>query len=402
MPLNFSIVDRFVSTYSEALQDKTLLRHERYDILQKLREKLWEAMRDSERFEVELSRALDVIDTTDDYEELRRHHEQSVEGVRNYFQEEQTIVDVYDLFRVVRDHLTIRALRLVEKEMEREGRGPVPSRYCWIGLGSEGRDEQTFVTDQDNMLIYDAAQADLRGYYGEFAQRVVDRLDEIGFEKCKGGIMPSNEKWLGSAADWKKKIEETLSEAKGTLEFLDLIIMTDARVIYGDEQLFQTVLDEFFTRLKENRQVMKDITESSVQMSTALGFFGKFKVEAEGKYKGMFNMKLLGWSPLVMSVRALALHEGLHETNTLKRIKRLRAMNMIKKEMQQDLIQAYLLFAQFRIVNQIAALEKRDGYNYVDPAALDADEAAKVRKAMRTVESFQKYIHEVILFGQPF
>jgi CBS domain-containing protein len=178
--------------------------------------------------------------------------------------------------------------------------------------------------------------------------------------------------------------------------------MTDARVIHGDEQLFRTVLDEFFALLKENRHVMKDITESSVQMSTALGFFGKFKVEAEGKYKGMFNMKLLGWSPLVMSVRALALHEGLYETNTLKRIKRLRAMNMIKKEMEQDLIDAYLLFAQFRIVNQIAALDKRDGYNYVDPAALDADEAAKVRKAMRTVESFQKYIHEVILFGQPF
>ena len=32
--------------------------------------------------------------------------------------------------------------------------GPPPAPYCWIVLGSEGRREQTFKTDQDNALIY--------------------------------------------------------------------------------------------------------------------------------------------------------------------------------------------------------------------------------------------------------
>jgi CBS domain-containing protein len=400
MPLNFSIVDRFVAEYSETMHDRTLLRHDRYNILVELRKTLWAALRDSERFETELSHMLDAIDTSRDYGKLRQYHEKSSAGIKDYFEEEQALVDVHDLFRIIRDRITVRVLQLVEEEMKQQGFGPPPSAYCWIGLGSEGRDEQTFFTDQDNMLVY--GEDGEKRYFEDFAGRMVEGLHEVGFEKCKGGIMPSNEKWRGSVTEWKKRIGETLGQAKGTLELLDLIIITDARVIHGDQSLFRAVLDEFFTLLKENRNIMKEIAESSVMMSTALGFFGKFRVETSGDHQGKFNLKLLGWSPLIMSVRALALEEGLYETNTIKRIKRLRDMNMIKKEMAEDLIDAYLLFDRHRIMNQIEVANKRDSANFVDPAKLSGEESGKLRKAMRTVESFQKYLHEVMLFGQPF
>ena len=345
-------------------------------------------------------------------------------GIKTYFQEEQAVADVHDLFRIVRDKLTVRALELVEEEMDQAGFGPSPCGYCWIGLGSEGRDEQTFVTDQDNMLVYDAADrlritdalkrrcgaeegtngtappVLLRRYYQEFCSRVTERLHEVGFEKCKGGIMPSNEKWRGSVEDWTARIEETLTQGKGTLELLDLIILTDARVIFGDQGLFKRVLDRFFSLLKENRHVMKEITEASVMMPTALGFFSKFKVETSGDHKGSFNLKVFGWSPLVMSVRALSLAEGLYETNTLRRVKELRAINMVKKDTAEDLIEAYLLFARYRMMKQIEGEAPHDGLNYLDPALLGSDEAGRLRKAMRTVETFQKYLQQVILFGQ--
>ena len=56
---------------------------------------------------------------------------------------------------------------------------------------------------------------------------------------------------------------------------------------------------------------MKELTQSAVLMPTALGFFGRFKVEGEGENKGKLNIKLHGWAPLIMSVRALALAEGI-------------------------------------------------------------------------------------------
>ncbi len=70
MALNFSIVDRFVAEYGEAMHDRTLLRHDRYDILVSLRQTLWEALRDAERFEAELNRMLDSIDSAKDFDVL--------------------------------------------------------------------------------------------------------------------------------------------------------------------------------------------------------------------------------------------------------------------------------------------------------------------------------------------
>jgi CBS domain-containing protein len=405
MPLKFSIVDQFASEYQGAMRDKTLLRHDRYNMLSALRERLYQAMRDYETFEAELSSMVKSIEEAKTYEELGRHHQRSVAGVRNYFLEEQTIADVHDLFGHIRDAITARVLSLVEQEMERDGLGRPPVEYAWIGLGSEGRNEQTFVTDQDNMIIYDetngrAVAEAPNSYYAEFAGRIVERLDVVGFTKCKGGIMPSNEKWRGSTTDWEQKIRETFTEDKKTLELLDLIILSDARHICGARRLHETFLQRFYALLKENGAVMKELARSAVLMPTALGFFGKFKVEGEGENKGKFNIKLQGWAPLIMSVRALALAENLYDTNTLKRIRKLREMNVIKRDVEEELVDAYLLFVKFRVMNQIEQPEA--SANHINPDTLDAEEAGRLRKGMRVVESFQKYINEILLFGQPF
>lgn len=404
MSLNFSIVERFASEYQGAMQDKTLLRHDRYHMLSALRERLYQAMRDYETFEAELGLVIRSIGQAQTYEELGRHHERSVVGVRNYFLEEQTTVDVHDLFAHIRDAITARVLGLVEQDMERDGRGRPPAPYSWIGLGSEGRNEQTFVTDQDNMIIYDQAydkhDTTIGKYYEEFGSRVVEGLATAGFSKCKGGIMPSNEKWRGSSLDWEKKVGDALADTKGSLELLDLIILTDARHIYGSAQLYERFLKGLYGLLRENRQVMNELARSAVLIPTALGFFGRFKVEAEGENKGKFNVKLHGWAPLIMSVRALALSQGLSDTNTLKRLRRLREKGVIKKDVEEELIDAYLLFVKFRLKNQLEQPENPTS-NHINPEEISVDDAGRLRKSMRVVESFQKYINEVLLFGQP-
>ncbi|HME41907.1 MAG TPA: DUF294 nucleotidyltransferase-like domain-containing protein [Syntrophorhabdales bacterium] len=402
MPLNFSIVERFASEYREAMRGKTLLRHDRYHMLSALRERLYQAMRGYETFEAELSSMIKSIEQAKTYEELGEYHQRSVTGIRNYFLEEQTIVDVHDLFRLIRDAVTARVLSLTEQEMEGEGLGRPPVEYAWVGLGSEGRNEQTFVTDQDNMIIYEAGITEQAAqYYGELAQRVVERLHTVGFSKCKGGIMPSHEKWRGSIKDWERRIGETLTEDKETLELLDLIILTDARLICGAKRIFGIFLKRFHAMLQENRAVMKELIRSAVLMPTALGFFGRFKVEDEGENKGKLNIKLHGWAPLIMSVRALSLAEGVDDTNTLKRIRALREKNIIKGEVEEELIDAYLLFVKFRVMNQLNEPDSANA-NHVNPDTLDPEEAGRLRRGMRVVESFQKYINEILLFGQPF
>ena len=57
------------------------------------------------------------------------------------------------------DALVHRIVRWAEAEL-----GPAPAPWAWIAFGSEGRMEQTLLTDQDNALVYsDEGRARGRG-----------------------------------------------------------------------------------------------------------------------------------------------------------------------------------------------------------------------------------------------
>jgi signal-transduction protein with cAMP-binding, CBS, and nucleotidyltransferase domain len=70
--------------------------------------------------------------------------------------------------------------------------------------------------------------------------------------------------------------------------------------------------------------------------------------------------------------------------------------------METELIEAYLIFVRLRLLNQITNKDgSQPSMNFLNPANLSEDDQGKLRKAMRTVENFQKYIQERLLFGQP-
>ncbi|MDX1540484.1 MAG: DUF294 nucleotidyltransferase-like domain-containing protein, partial [Geminicoccaceae bacterium] len=76
------------------------------------------------------------------------------------------------LISSVADAATLRLLQLGEARL-----GPPPSPYLWLACGSQGRQEQTGVSDQDNCMILgervDDAQA---AYFAELAAFVCDGL----------------------------------------------------------------------------------------------------------------------------------------------------------------------------------------------------------------------------------
>lgn len=433
MPLNFSIIESFIAEHEADMKNKAMIRQDRYRILSELGTALQTVLKDYEVFETELNAlVMEIINNTTSYETLMECHERAVAGVENFFLEEDTIVDVHDLFRLIRDRIAVRVLELVEREMVDEGLGKPPVDYVWAGLGSEGRDEQTMVTDQDNLLVYaegddDFASVELRrrcaeisasdgpsilpddldprmlvdGYFQIFAQKASDRLHQVGFEKCKGGVMPVNARWRGSIKDWKKRIDERITFGRGILEPLDIIILTDARLVNGSKAILTELMDYFFSMLINNKHIMKEFIQSAVLMPSALTFFGGFKVEKEGENKDKFNIKVLGWSPLILSVRMLSLSNGIFETNTLKRIGILRQRNIIRKEMELSLTDAYFTFVRYRIINQINYRDESGrSSNFLRPDMLGPDEQERLRRAMKAVETFQKFIQETLLFGE--
>ncbi|HEY5310679.1 MAG TPA: DUF294 nucleotidyltransferase-like domain-containing protein, partial [Casimicrobiaceae bacterium] len=81
--------------------------------------------------------------------------------------------------------------------------------WCWLALGSEGRGEQTFATDQDNALLFTATDdgdtEQQRARLLAFARDVNACLDTLGFPLCTGNVMAGNAELCLTTEEWKAK-----------------------------------------------------------------------------------------------------------------------------------------------------------------------------------------------------
>src|SRR5512133_2505842 len=85
-------------------------------------------------------------------------------------------VVIAQLVARLNDTLLRTAVRWAEAEL-----GPAPAPWAWLALGSEGRMEQTLITDQDNALVFADEGLASRAWYEALAGRVVADLRAAGF-----------------------------------------------------------------------------------------------------------------------------------------------------------------------------------------------------------------------------
>ena len=108
--------------------------------------------------------------------------------------------------------------------------------WCWLALGSEGRHEQSFVTDQDNGLVFaavDQREADaLRALFVPFAQAVNQHLAACGFALCSGEVMAGNPRWCLSLDEWREHFIDWVRRPDPDA-LLNASIFFDLRPLYG-------------------------------------------------------------------------------------------------------------------------------------------------------------------------
>jgi signal-transduction protein with cAMP-binding, CBS, and nucleotidyltransferase domain len=275
---------------------------------------------------------------------------------------------------------------------------PVPSvPYSLVSMGSDGREEQTLITDQDYLIVYGDGggdEADL--WFEEFGNRLVDCLEMAGFKRCTGDIMTSNPTWRGSYSQWKKRLfaivrYEVEDFAKN---MMDLIVLSDARFVAGDKEIGERLIELIRNMEKEHFQVMWGMARAATEMKLALGFMRRLWTEPSGPHRGEFNVKLLAWAPLVMNVRILAINQGLSATSTVERIRLLEQEGSFSPAMAKGLLDAYEVLTRYRIQLQIKVIKgiQKDSY-HLDPLLLDYDERERVRQSIIRIEELQKMIH---------
>ncbi|MBF9036776.1 CBS domain-containing protein [Rhodobacterales bacterium HKCCE2091] len=285
----------------------------------------------------------------------------------------------------VGDAVTRRLLALAEAEL-----GPPPARYLWLACGSQGRQEQTGVSDQDNCMILsdDATEAD-DAYFAALAKFVSDGLDRAGYFYCPGDMMATNPRWRQPKSVWQRYFRGWIDKPDPMAQML-ASVMFDLRPIGGDVTLFSDLQAETLAAASKNSIFVAHMVSNSLKHTPPLGMFRGFATVRAGEHKNEIDLKHNGVVPVVDLGRVYALTGQLTAVNTRARLEAAIAAGAVSLSGGRDLIDAYDLIAETRLAHQAQEIrrgEKPD--NFMAPSGLSDFERAHLRDAFVVIKTMQ-------------
>lgn len=285
----------------------------------------------------------------------------------------------------IADAVTRKLLKLAEEKL-----GPAPVPYLWLACGSQGRQEQTGVSDQDNCLILDdSVTEDDKAYFKKLAHFVCDGLNECGYVYCPGDMMATNERWQQPQSVWRSYFESWIATPDKEAQML-ASVMFDLRPIGGTESLFQDLQKETLEKASSNSIFKAHMVANSITHTPPLGLLRGFATLKSGEHKNHIDLKLNGVVPIVDLGRIYALEQQIKPVNTRARLQEARAAGAVSTSGGHDLLDAYDLIAETRLKHQAEQIkrgEKPD--NFMRPTVLSEFERSHLRDAFVVVRTMQ-------------
>ncbi|HJV45976.1 MAG TPA: DUF294 nucleotidyltransferase-like domain-containing protein [Bacillota bacterium] len=280
---------------------------------------------------------------------------------------------------------TDRELRAIEN--------PPSFSYCWVEMGSGGRQERTVWSDQDNGIVYRCKEQDqpaVIAYLTKLAEKVVNMLEVVGYPKCDGLIMATNSRWLQSVEGWKKNWEKWSEELSlDTIRYL--LISSDLRAIYGDDGLVQE-LCSWWEQQNGSTSLRQRLVPYSLHQRIPIGFFGQLFTKTHGEYAGMFHLKEGGYYPLISMIRVLSLRVGIFPTSTQARISRLAQHSYFTPLELQEWEEALAFYLRLRLKNHVYLLSKGEGlHDYIQLDDLSKGEISALKHHLVFLKKQQKH-----------
>ena len=285
----------------------------------------------------------------------------------------------------IADTATRRLLALAEERL-----GPPPVPYLWLACGSQGRQEQTGVSDQDNcqFLHDDATEAD-QAYFLQLAKFVSDGLDACGYFFCPGDMMATNPRWCQPVRVWRQYFRGWIAKPDPMAQML-ASVMFDLRPIGGDRSLFDGLQAETLAAASRNSIFVAHMISNSLKHTPPLGLLRGFATVRSGEHRNTLDLKHNGVVPVVDLGRVYALQGRLSAANTRARLEAAEGAGVISPSGARDLLDAYDLIAETRLTHQadqIKAGRKPD--NFLAPTDLSDFERSHLRDAFVVVKTLQ-------------
>ncbi len=326
--------------------------------------------------------------------DLRRIREKSENLLEKYIQQEVNISYISTIITEINDTIVRRIIELSEKELLESGLARPDVPFCWLSLGSAGREEQLLRTDQDHALVYadvPPTQNDVvKDYYLQLAGKAAAMLYECGFEYCPADMMASNPRWCLSLTQWKAQFSDWIRSPTNEA-ILYCTIFFDYRGIYGDTALAEALTAHIFSELDIQSVFLPFLAKNALQNPPPLTFFRDFMVERSGEHKDEFDIKSRAMMPLCDAARVLILNARIGSiNNTFRRFEKLAELEPQNRELYEQAADAYELLIRYRTLQ---GLHNRNSGRFFKPSQLSKTERLHLRNSFRPIRALQSLLN---------
>ncbi|EEX41520.1 DUF294 nucleotidyltransferase-like domain-containing protein [Vibrio furnissii] len=350
-----------------------------------------------------------IIDLTDI---VRYESQNSLLLVSSIFQQ-NTIADLAQISKQVKDsfvrmvnedansHMVGTAMsvigrsfkqRIIELAEEHLGTAPIP--YCFLALGSMGRDEQLIVTDQDNAIILDDSydESEHGDYFAALAKFVCDGLDQCGYSYCTGDIMATNPMWRMTRQEWEACFADWIDDPNPKA-LLNASIFFDLDGVYGRLKWAEQLNGFIVRRARRNNRFLACLARNALNRTPPLGFFKDFVMEKDGRHNNSINLKRRGTAPLADLIRVHSLAVGSRAKNSFERLDDIIDAGILPKGRGQDLRDALEFISMVRIRHQAIDVENGiDPDNNIEPENLSEFERRNLKDAFQILSNAQNFL----------
>lgn len=313
--------------------------------------------------------------------------------LKKYLHQEVSIAFISNIISEINDSIISRSIELAILELEKEDLPAPDTSFCWLGLGSEGREEQLLRTDQDNAIIFEDVPKEnydaTRSYFLKLATITTRILNECGFEYCPADMMASNPRWCLSLSEWKKQFEDWIFKP-GSKEIMYTTIFFDYRPVYGNFDLSKQLTDSIYESIDDQDIFLAFLAKNALQNPAPLSFFRNFMVERSGEHKDEFDIKARAMMPLTDAARLLILSARQYgKNNTFQRFDHMAELEPKNKELYEQAADAYEILMRFRALQ---GLKNKDSGRYFKPGELNKMQRMMLRNTFKPIKELQDLI----------
>jgi PAS domain S-box-containing protein len=330
------------------------------------------------------------VSAAETIESLKKIHNKIPVLVKILLESGSRVRNITYLISTVTDAITHRLVEFAIEEM-----GEPPSEFAFLALGSEGRREQTLVTDQDNAIVFDDVAnekfAEVNRYFLYFGKKINLWLDKIGYQYCQGEVMAGNPQWCQPISRWKKYFSDWVNQ-KSQDGLLGVAVFFDFRIVYGTER-YADELRRHINKIIDGKETFFSLLANEVSKYNIPTDI--FKENGHDNAPGIpeaFNIKN-AISPLVDFIRVYSIQHHMGESNSLLRLEKMLRMNIIPEDEYHEIENIYSRMMEIRFRSHVnAILDNKSPDNMVTREELTVIEQTMIRKTFSEIIRYQQKI----------